>query len=101
MDTPVLEARAVQKHLRRSPRKVRLVADAVRGMQVDKAIKRLEFSKKGSALDVVKVIKSAAANLRDKFDDVRADDDSLYIKRIFVDEGVTLKRIQPAPRGRA
>lgn len=101
MDTPVLEARAVQKHLRRSPRKVRLVADAVRGMQVDKAIKRLEFSKKGSALDVIKVIKSAAANLRNKFEDVRADDDSLYIKRIYVDEGVTLKRIQPAPRGRA
>lgn len=101
MDTPVLEARAIQKHLRRAPRKVRLVADAVRGMQVDKALKRLEFSKKGSALEVAKVIKSAAANLRDKFQEERLDDESLYIKRIYVDEGVTLKRIQPAPQGRA
>ena len=101
MDTPVLEARAIQKHLRRAPRKVRLLADAVRGMQVDKALKRLEFSKKGSALEVAKVVKSAAANLRDKFQEERFDNENLYIKRIYVDEGVTLKRIQPAPQGRA
>lgn len=101
MDTPVLEARAIQRHLRRAPRKVRLVADAVRGMQVDKALKRLEFTKKGSAIEVSKVIKSAAANLRDKFQEERFDDDSLVVKTIFVDEGVTLKRIQPAPQGRA
>ena len=101
MDTPVFEARAVQRHLRRAPRKVRLVADAVRGSQVDKALKRLEFTKKGSASDVAKVVKSAAANLRDKFQDERFDDQDLIIKTIFVDEGVTLKRIQPAPQGRA
>ena len=101
MDTPVFEARAVQRHLRRAPRKVRLVADAVRGSQVDKALKRLEFTKKGSAIEVSKVIKSAAANLRDKFQEERFDDENLYIKTIFVDEGVTLKRIQPAPQGRA
>jgi large subunit ribosomal protein L22 len=101
MDTPVFEARAIQRHLRRAPRKVRLVADAVRGAQVDKALKRLEFTKKGSASDVAKVIKSAAANLRDKFQDERFDDQDLIIKTIFVDEGVTLKRIQPAPQGRA
>lgn len=101
MDTPVLEARAIQKHLRRAPRKVRLLADAVRGMQVDKALKRLEFSKKASALEVAKVVKSAAANLRDKFQEERFDNEDLYIKRIYVDEGVTLKRIQPAPQGRA
>ena len=101
MDTPVFEARAVQRHLRRAPRKVRLVADAVRGSQVDKALKRLEFTKKGSASDVAKVVKSAAANLRDKFQEERFDDQDLVIKTIFVDEGVTLKRIQPAPQGRA
>ncbi|MAB06976.1 MAG: 50S ribosomal protein L22 [Rhodobacteraceae bacterium] len=101
MDTPVLEARAVQRHLRRAPRKVRLVADAVRGMQVDKALKRLEFTNKASAVDVSKVIKSAAANLRDKFQEERFDDQDLIVKTIFVDEGVTLKRIQPAPQGRA
>ena len=93
MDTPVLEARAVQRHLRRAPRKVRLLADAVRGSQVDKALKRLEFTKKGSAAEV--------ANLRDKFQEERFDDENLVVKTIFVDEGVTLKRIQPAPMGRA
>ena len=101
MDTPVFEARAVQRHLRRAPRKVRLVADAVRGFQLNKALKRLEFTNKGSATDVAKVIKSAAANLRDKFQDERFEDEDLIIKTIFVDEGVTLKRIQPAPQGRA
>lgn len=101
MDTIVLEARAVQRHLRRAPRKVRLVADTVRGAQVDKALKRLQFTKKGSTLEVSKVIKSAAANLRDKFQEERFNDEDLYIKTIFVDEGVTLKRTQPAPQGRA
>ena len=101
MYTPVFEARAVQRHLRRAPRKVRLVADAVRGSQLNKALKRLEFTNKGSATDVSKVIKSAAANLRDKFQDERFEDEDLIIKTIFVDEGVTLKRIQPAPQGRA
>ncbi|MEX0639218.1 MAG: 50S ribosomal protein L22 [Balneolaceae bacterium] len=95
------EARAVQKHLRKSPRKVRLVADAVRGEQVDRALKKLEFMKKGSALDVSKVIRSAAANLRDRFEDERLDDNTLFIKKIYVDEGVTLKRIMPRAMGRA
>jgi large subunit ribosomal protein L22 len=101
METQVFEARAIQRHLRRAPRKVRLVADFVRGERVDRALKNLEFTKKGSAGDVAKVITSAAANLRDKFQEERLDNDTLFIKEIFVDEGVTLKRIQPAPQGRA
>jgi large subunit ribosomal protein L22 len=96
-----LEARAVQKHLRRAPRKVRLVVDAVRGKNVAKALKQLEFTNKAAALDVAKVVKSAAANARDKFQDERLDNEDLYIKEIYVDEGATLKRIQPAPMGRA
>jgi len=101
MDTQLLEARAVQKHLRRSPRKVRLVANAVRGMQVDRALKKLNFIKNASSPEVAKVIKSAAANIRDKFEEERLDNDLLFIKEIRVDEGVTLKRIQPAAMGRA
>jgi large subunit ribosomal protein L22 len=62
MEQPVLEAKAVQRHLRKAPRKVRLVADSVRGKGVDVAIKQLEFLKKGASIDVAKVIKSAAAN---------------------------------------
>jgi len=101
MEETILEARATQKHLRKAPRKVRLVADSVRGENVEKALKRLEFTKKGSAVDVSKVIKSAAANIRDKFQEERLDNDLLFIKEIYVNEGVTLKRIQPAPMGRA
>ncbi|WP_340107053.1 50S ribosomal protein L22 [Rhodohalobacter sp. 8-1] len=101
METQTFEAKAVQRHLRKAPRKLRLIVDLVRGEKVDKAIKTLEFTKKASAVDVSKVIRSAAANVRDKFQEERLDDDLLYIKEIYVDEGVTLKRIQPAPMGRA
>lgn len=101
MEMPTFEAKAVQRHLRKAPRKIRLVADAVRGKRVDKALKQLEFMKKGSAPDVSKVIKSAAANLRDRFEEERLDDDMLFIKTITVDKGVTLKRIQPRAMGRA
>jgi len=97
----ILEARAVQRYLRRSPRKVRLVADLVRGKKVTDALGSLKFVKKGAAPDVAKVVRSAAANIRDKFQDERLDNEDLYIKEIFVDEGATLKRIQPAPQGRA
>ncbi len=98
---PIFEAKAVQRHLRKAPRKIRLVADAVRGKRVDKALKQLEFMKKGSAEDVSKVIKSAAANLRDRFEEERLDNDMLFIKTITIDKGVTLKRIQPRAMGRA
>lgn len=96
-----LEARAVQKHLRKAPRKVRLVVDSVRGENVAKALKKLEFINKATSPDVAKVIKSAAANIRDKFQEERLDNEDLYIKEIYVDEGATLKRIQPAAMGRA
>lgn len=95
------EARAIQKHLRRSPRKVRLVVDSVRGDRVDKALKKLEFTNKGAADEVAKVVKSAAANIRDKFQEARLDNQEIYISEIFVDEGATLKRIQPRAMGRA
>ena len=96
-----IEAKAVQRHLRRSTRKLRLVADAVRGMNVEKALNQLQFTKNASAEDMAKVIKSAAANVRDKFQDDAAENKDLFVKTIFIDEGVTLKRIQPAPQGRA
>lgn len=97
----IIEARAVQRHLRRSPRKTRLVADLVRGDSVRKALDKLAFLNKGAAEHVAKVVKSAAANARNKFEEERLDNDNLFIKAIFVDEGPVLKRIQPAPQGRA
>lgn len=101
MDATTFEARAVQRHLRRAPRKVRLLADAVRGNELNTALNKLKFTNKGSSLELSKVIKSAAANLKDKFQEERFNDEDLYIKTIFVDEGITLKRMQPRAQGRA
>lgn len=95
------EARAVQRYLRRAPRKLRLIADLVRGMRVDTAIEKLKHVNKGGALEVSKVIRSAAANLQNKNEDEAIELSDLVIKTIMVDEGPTLKRIQPAPQGRA
>ncbi len=99
--TEIFEARAVQKYLRVAPRKVRLVVDTVRGDNVESALAKLAFTNKKAASFVAKVIKSAAANLRDQHEDESFDDEGLIIKHIAVDEGPTLKRIQPAPMGRA
>lgn len=96
-----MEAKAVQRHLRRSPRKIRLVADMVRGKNINSALGQLKYLNKAAATEVAKVIMSAAANLRDKFQDERLEDEDLYVKTIFVDGGAVLKRIQPAPQGRA
>lgn len=100
-DTVTYESRAVQRFIRISPRKVRLVADLVRGEQVDKAVTRLQFVNKKASEVVSKVIRSAAANLRDRFEDEPLDNEELVVREIYVDEGPTLKRIQPAPMGRA
>ncbi|MEX1137238.1 MAG: 50S ribosomal protein L22 [Balneolales bacterium] len=96
-----IEAKATQKHLRISARKARLVVDLVRGENVEKALNRLAYTEKAAAPFVAKVIKSAAANLRDRNEEEDLDNEDLFVKAIFVDEGVTLKRIQPAPMGRA
>lgn len=100
-DANVYKSRAVQKYLRIAPRKVRLVVDTVRGDNVEQALGKLSFTNKKGAPFVAKVIKSAAANLRDQYEEESFEDEDLIIKQIFVDEGPVLKRIQPAPMGRA
>ncbi len=97
------EARAVQRSLRQSARKVRLVADLIRGRPVNEAFSLLKFSKKGAAGPVRKVLLSAVANARVKAERAteRLDEDQLYVKSATVDEGATLKRFQPAAMGRA
>lgn len=82
-----------------SPRKMRYVVDMVRGMEVNRALGTLRFSKKAASADVEKVLRSAIANWEQK-NDRRAEDGELFITKIFVDEGVTLKRMRPAPQGR-
>lgn len=93
-----MEARAVGKHIRISPQKARLVADVVRGMDVDQAITTLRFMPKKGAGILQKIIESAVANAAQ---DDAADIDSLYVKKIFVDGGPSLKRIRPRAQGRA
>jgi large subunit ribosomal protein L22 len=84
-----------------SPRKMRLVADLVRGMDADKALYVLKFSPKEASRRLYKLLLSAIANYKEKNEGQRLDESQLYIKEIKVDSGRMLKRIQPAPQGRA
>ena len=82
-----------------SPRKMRYVVDMIRGMEVSRALGTLKFSKKAASEKVEKVLRSAIANWEQK-NDRKAEDGELYVTKVFVDEGVTLKRMRPAPQGR-
>ena len=82
-----------------SPRKMRYVVDLVRGMEVNKALATLRFNTKSAAQDVEKLLRSAIANWEQK-NERKAENGELYISKIFVDEGATLKRMRPAPQGR-
>ena len=82
-----------------SPRKMRYVIDMVRGMEVNRALGVLKFSKKAAAQNIEKLLRSAIVNWETK-NDRKAEDGELYISKIFVDEGVTMKRMRPAPQGR-
>ena len=93
-----MEVKAKLKYIRISPRKVRLVADLVRKMEVNKALDQIKFSGKKSAKPLSKLINSAIANAANNFE---LDKNNLYIKEIRVDEGQTLKRWMPKARGRA
>ena len=82
-----------------SPRKMRYVVDMVRGMEVNRALGTLKFSKKAASEVLEKLLRSAIANWEQK-NDRKAEDGELFITKIFVDEGVTHKRMRPAPQGR-
>ncbi|MGM9757149.1 MAG: 50S ribosomal protein L22 [Candidatus Cryptobacteroides sp.] len=86
-----------------SPRKMRLVADTVRGVEVNRALDLLKFSKKAPSVDLEKLLRSAIANWEAKNQDKakELDNGNVYVKTIMVDEGRTLKRIRPCPQGRA
>lgn len=90
---------ASMRNVPSSPRKMRYVVDLVRGMEVNRALGTLRFSKKAASADVEKLLLSAINNWEQK-NECKAEDGELYITQIFVDEGVTLKRMRPAPQGR-
>lgn len=98
-----MEARAIAKHIRMSPRKVRLVVDLIRGRSVNDAVSVLRFSKKAAAVPVGKTLRSAVANAQDLADrdGDSVDVDDMVISRAFVDEGPTLKRWRAGAMGRA
>jgi large subunit ribosomal protein L22 len=89
--------KAVLKNYRQSPRKVRLLADLVRGKKVGKALEVLSFTNKRAAEPVVKLINSAVANAKQH----GADVEKLFVKSIAVDKGIVLKRFMPRARGSA
>lgn len=93
-----MESKAVAKYIRMSSTKIRQVADLIRGKSVREALAILRYTPKGSGLDISKAVKSAAANAEHNYE---MDSDSLYISKIFIDEGPTLKRFKPRAMGRA
>lgn len=90
---------AIARGIPSSPRKMRYVVDLIRGMEVNRALGTLRFSKKAASLDVEKVLLSAIANWETK-NSRKAEAGELYITKVFVDAGATLKRMRPAPQGR-
>ena len=95
------KAFASLKNVPTSPRKMRLVADMVRGMEVNRAIDVLRFSPKEASIRVEKLLLSAIANWQAKNEGQRIEEHELYIKEIYVDSARILKRLRPAPQGRA
>jgi large subunit ribosomal protein L22 len=93
-----MEARAVAKFVRISPRKARLIMDEVRGKKVDEALHALSFAPQKGARILKKLIDSAVANAEQNSG---MDVDSLYVKRIYADQGPVLKRWRPRALGRA
>ena len=91
-------SRAKARYLRIAPRKVRVVADQVRGKDVEEAIALLRFSPRGASVPVLKLIQSAAANAENNHD---LDPEEMRIAEIYVDEGPTMRRFRPRARGRA
>lgn len=94
-----MQARAEAKMVRVSPQKARLVIDLIRGRKAGDAIVTLKMTNKRIAPTIEKVLRSAIANVEDRFDDV--DVDELIVTSAFVTEGPRMKRIRPAPMGRA
>ncbi len=94
-----MEAVARLRNYPTSPRKMRLLADVIRGMQVEKAVNFLKFNAQHSSLPLEKLLLSAVANWRMKNEGL--DESELIVKTVFVDCARTIKRMMPAPQGRA
>jgi len=96
-----MEAKAINRYIGTSPRKMRLVIDLIRGKRVGEALHILHFSPKHASKVAEKVLRSAVSNLQNKDEGGRVDPEDMTVKEAFVDVGMTMKRISPAPMGRA
>ena len=95
------KAIAILRNCPTSPRKMRLVADMIRGVEINRAMALLRYSKKEDSVRLEKLLRSAIANWEAKNEGVRVEDTKLCVSEIYVDGGRMIKRIQPAPQGRA
>lgn len=95
------KAIAILKNCPSSPQKMRLVADTIRGIEVNRALNILKYSSKEASRSLEKLVMSAVANWQQKNTGVRIEDSNIVIKEVFVDGGRMLKRVAPAPQGRA
>lgn len=96
-----MEAKAVAKYIRMSPRKIRRVADLIRGKNVGDALNILHFTRKEATMPLEKVLRSAISNMLNIEGSSKVDPDELFIKELRIDEGVTLRRFRAASMGRA
>jgi large subunit ribosomal protein L22 len=96
-----MEARAVARYVRMSPRKARRVIDLVRGKEVDEAINLLHFTRKRAALPIEKTLRSAVANMMNLRGAKKVAPENLYVKTAYVDSGFTMKRFRAGSMGRA
>jgi large subunit ribosomal protein L22 len=96
-----MEVKAKAKFIKISAKKTRLVADLIRGLDVDDALVKLQFTVKAAVAPMTKVLKSAVANGVDGTEGIELKQDNLFVKKVIVDEGPTLKRWQPRAFGRA
>lgn len=95
-----MEAVAKLNNYPTGPRKMRLLADVIRGMEVEKALAILEFHPQHNAVPLAKLLKSAINNWEQKNEGKSAADNALVVKTVFVDGGRVMKRMRPAPQGR-
>ena len=96
----MIEGRAMARYVRTSAQKAKLVMDLIRGQNVDQALSTLRFSRKRIAADIAKVLRSAVANAGQK-DGASGDVDRMFVSSCYADQGPSMKRIRPAPMGRA
>ncbi|MEA1881370.1 MAG: 50S ribosomal protein L22 [Candidatus Marinimicrobia bacterium] len=95
-----MEAKAITRHIRQSPRKIRVILDEVRGLEVEDALNFLHFSKAKAAAQIEKTVRSAIANLMNTAGEVEVNPEELHIKECYADGGPHMKRFRAASMGR-